>query len=354
MSARPEGSRVTGAGQAGARVLGIRVADAEAAVNAVRPVDRLVTAYNVVLAMLWGWVAVAGVPASSSSGLAYSLDPGLAAALAVAHAAGAGFPLFVSRLPACPGLALRLLREAYPLLLLPAFWLELDPLIRSLHVATWDGAIIAFDRALFGLHLERVWMPAMPQAWFSELMHFSYWIYMPLIFVPGLVVGARRDAAAFQDVALRLMATYVGCYLIYVSFPTAGPKAFGVPLDTPVTSGLFYGLVAAAQETGTVYGAAFPSSHVAGAVTVAWLGWRYLSRVPAALLTLQAVGVLLSTVYTQHHYAIDSVAGAAFALAVQGWAVAALRRTGRPSGARRPSREPVPPLATPPGRMRVP
>jgi membrane-associated phospholipid phosphatase len=147
---------------------------------------------------------------------------------------------------------------------------------------------------------------------------------MPLIFTPAIVTAIRRDAAAFEDVTLRLLATYVGCYLVYVAFPTAGPKVFGLPFEGAATDGFFFGLVSRAHETGTVYGAAFPSSHVAGAVTVAWLGWRWFRPAAALLLTLQAGGVLMSTVYTQNHYAVDSLAGLGFALAVQTWVVPAL------------------------------
>ena len=296
-------------------------------VPAARPVDRLLAVYNLLLAGLWTSVTIAGEPATAGAGLTFELGPGKATLLAVVHLFAAGLPLLIGRLSWDRGFGSRLLRtlhEVYPLLLLPVFWLELDPLIRTLHGTTRDAAIMALDRAVFGLHLDQVWIRAMPQAWFSELMHFSYWIYLPLIFTPPIVMALRRDAVGFQDVTLRLLATYVGCYVVYLVFPTVGPKVFGV-LFEGANDGFFLGLVARAHETGNVYGAAFPSSHVAGAVTVAWLGWRWFSPTAAVLLSLQAGGVLMSTVYTQNHYAVDSLAGLGFALAVQAWVVPTLR-----------------------------
>jgi hypothetical protein len=52
----------------------------------------------------------------------------------------------------------------------------------------------------------------------------------------------------------------------------------------------------------------------------AMLAWRWLPRWVAVILWVEAIGVLLSTFYTQHHYAVDSWAG--FAWAVGAWVLA--------------------------------
>jgi membrane-associated phospholipid phosphatase len=299
--------------------------DATAA-SALRPVDRLLAAYNAALALAWLAAAALAGPTSSGPGLAYEIAARVALALSLVHVICVGLPWVIARLPAEAPLPLRLLRTAYPLLFVPICWLELDPLIRTLHATTWDGTVMALDRVLFGLHLDQAWIRAVPQLWFSEIMYFAYWLYLPIIFLPPIVMAIRRDTAGFDDVTLRLLATYLGCYMFYILLPTAGPAVFGRPFASPSSHGFFYQLVARAHETGNVYGAAFPSSHVAGAVTVAWLGWRWFPRWAAILLTVQAAGVVMSTVYTQNHYAVDSLAGVFFALAIQAWAVPALRR----------------------------
>lgn len=322
--------------------------------DVVGPVDRLLAAYHLLLAFAWAAVFWIGEPASALPGLGFAIGPRAALLLALAHAGAVGVPWAITRMPSRPSLPLRVLREAYPLLFVPLGWLELDPLIRTLHAGTWDAAILALDRAVFGLHLDRVWIRAMPERWFSELMYFSYWVYMPLIFLAPVTMALRRDLDAFRDVTLRLLATYLACFAVYILLPTAGPKVFGLPFHGPPSDGFFAGLVMHAHETGNVFGAAFPSSHVAGAVTVAWLGWRWFGRGAALLLTLQALGVVMSTVYTQNHYAIDALVGIAFALAIQARAVPALERLGYRAPARRPARIgstrslPTPPLPVPP------
>jgi PAP2 superfamily len=306
--------------------------------TAIRPIDRLMAAYNAALALFWAVLLPGMLPLH-----VWPLT------LVAAHAAAACLPLLIRRLPERPSIVTRLLREAYPLLWLPALWVELDPAIFFAHASSFDAAIMSLDLAVFGVHLDGTWMPAMPQVWFSELMHFAYWAYLPLIFLPPIVMAIRRRADAFQDITLRLLTAYVICYTIYLVFPTVGPQEFGIRYaGGPLTDGFFYGLVQTAHETGNVVGAAFPSSHVVGAVTIAWLGWRWFSPLIATLMSIEAFGVILSTVYTQNHYAVDSVAGLATALVIQAWVVPAVRRalSTRPSRDRaRASWSMIPPLA---------
>ncbi|MFQ5890024.1 MAG: phosphatase PAP2 family protein [Gemmatimonadota bacterium] len=277
--------------------------------GSVLAVDRLMAAYNLILAVLW-------VPLLTRAWYA----PGILAA----HAAAGLLPALLGRGPASLSRPLRLLRESYPLLWLPVLWIELDMLISLLHDRSGDSAILSLDLALFGVHIDRVWMPAMPQLWFSELMHFAYYAYYALIFLPPIAVALAGRVDAFRDMTVRLMATYLCCYLFYLAFPVVGPHGLGQPFEGPLTNGFFYRLVEAAHATGDVRGAAFPSSHVAGAVTIALLGWRWFPSGIALLMSVEAVGVMMATVYTQNHYGIDSVAGLVWALAIQALLVPAL------------------------------
>lgn len=298
----------------------------------VLPVDHLLAAYNGVLAVIWA-----------------ALIPAVwyAVIVSAAHGAAIALPMLLRHVRGRACLPVRFLREAYPFLWLPALWLELDPLIGFLHSTTIDGFVLSLDAAIFRVHLDRVWMPAMPQVWFSEMMHFFYYAYYALIFLPPLMVALQGRPEAVRDMTLRLMATYTGCYLVYLAFPSIGPHEFGATYEGALSGGPFYRLVAAAHASGNVRGAAFPSSHVAAATTIALLGHRWLSRGFALILDIEAVGVFLSTVYTQNHYAIDAVTGVLFALAVQTIVVPIFQSSGRTS--RRPQALPVlpvPPLAT--------
>jgi membrane-associated phospholipid phosphatase len=269
--------------------------------------------YNIILAAVWAVL----LPRATYAPWVFA-----------AHFGASMLPWLLVRAPSTPTRLTLILREAYPLLWLPALWIELEFAIGLLRTTTVDQAILVLDLAVFGVHLDRVWLPAMPQVWFSEVMNFLYYAYYPLIFGPPIAVAVARRGDAFRDMTLRLLAVYLGCYLVYLAFPTVGPHEFGVPFEGPHQDGFFYGLVAGAHATGNVRGAAFPSSHVAGAVTIALLGWRWFSPRIAILLTVETFGVIVSTVYTQHHYAIDSLAAIVWAFAIQLLLVPLLLRTG--------------------------
>lgn len=277
----------------------------------IRTADLLVAGYNVVLLAVWLRLADAAWFAPS---------------IAAAHAAGAALPLALGRVSEhrWTGLA-GVLRELYPLLCLAAFWSELGLLQALAPGATYDAAITSLDLALFGRHLNLVWMPAMPYPTLSELMHFFYFFYYPLIFLPPLAMCLAGRADALRDMTMRLMVTYLGCYLLYLAFPVVGPAELLPHYQGPLTDGFFYGLTHAARAAGDSLGTAFPSSHVAGSATVAVLAWRWLPRPLAVLITVQAAGVFLATVYTQNHYPVDSLAGLIWALGLQLVIVPAVR-----------------------------
>ncbi len=283
-------------------------------------IDWLVALYNAVMACVWG-AAAGRAP--------------VAGWIALAHAAAVPLPWILGRIPARLPRPLAVLREAYPLSGLLLFWSELGLLQQIRRLPTHDALISGWDRALFGLHLHAAWMPAMPERWLSETMFGSYFLYYPLLFLAPLVVGlgGRRDA--FRDVVFRLMTSYLGCYLFYVAFPVYGPQSAVAGHAGGPGMGFFQALVERAREAGDSLGTAFPSSHATGAVTVAWVGCRCLPRPVGVLLSIQAGLVLLATVYTQNHFAIDALVGATWAILAQSLLVPALASALGRSGAAR-------------------
>jgi membrane-associated phospholipid phosphatase len=282
----------------------------------VYPVDWIVALYNAVLAMVWLGLAprVAGAPW-----------------LTLAHAAAAGLPWLFRSLPRVPSRA-RGLRDSYPLIGLALFWAELGPL-QALHGAEpRDLFVEQLDLALFGVHWQEIWMNSMPGRWMSEAMHFAYFLYYLLLVIPPLAIGFRRGLRAFRSVVLALMITYLSCFLFYLVFPVNGPRAIGAASLPAAPDGFFHSLVERIRASGDSLGTAFPSSHVAGAATIAWVSWRWLSRKWSAVLTFAALAVALATVYTRNHYAVDALAGLLWIVPLQGWLAPTLERLGPDSG----------------------
>lgn len=266
-----------------------------------RPVDRLVAGAHAVLAALWiaAWFRAPWAPW-----------------LAVAHLCAAiGVPSLLRRLSRRPGRVVTALRELYPMIVVMATWSELG-LIRALRAGAFDGPIAALDQWVFGTHLQALWMPAMPQVAFSELMFGFYVLYYPAVFLTPvvlLIAGARREA---RHIISGLTPAFLFCFASYIVFPVDGPSHTALRYAGPLTEGFLYQLVASVVHAGDSLGTAFPSSHVAGTVTMAILASRWLGRPVAWLFAFEAVAVVAATVYTQNHFAIDALAGVVAAFGV--------------------------------------
>jgi hypothetical protein len=202
----------------------------------------------------------------------------------------------------------RWLRSWTPLLVLLLLYSELPAIIRAVgHVGFFDDKVIGWEAALFGSQPARDWAASNPSLALSESLHLAYLSYYPIIFlVPGILYVTQRFED-FREAVFVLMMTFVGCFATYVCFPVSGPRyLWPSPLDAAggVVREATRWLLDARSSAGT----AFPSSHVAVAVTQSLLAVRYFGRkglVVAIMTTLLSAGAI----YGGYHYAIDVVAG---------------------------------------------
>ena len=282
------------------------------------PVDGVIAGYNLVLALVW---------------LGLRDRAPHAWVVALCHLVAAGLPwLFAG---ARPRGVWRAVREGYPLVGFALFWGELGVVQRLRGLPPHDEAIRALDLRLFHAHWSELWMARMPYPALQEVMFFCYFLYYFLLIVPPVAMGTARGWRAFRSVVLAVMLTYLSCFLFYIAFPVYGPRAMAAGLATPAV-GFFHTLVERARESGDSLGTAFPSSHVAGVVTMAVMGWRWLGRGWGFVLAVAALAVALSTVYTGNHYVIDAVAGALWVVPLQLWIQPILERND--AGLRRTER----------------
>ncbi len=218
-----------------------------------------------------------------------------------------------------PGLGVvgRALREVYPILLLVSLYSAIDLLNGGGAVPVHDALVQHWEQALFGFQPARDWWRASPSTSWSTVLHGAYFAYYLIIPLPVGWFAWTGDLTALRRTVLYVTVTFVACYLAFVFFPVAGPYyEFARPTGTFVQNPMAR-LVYDVLASGSAYGAAFPSSHVAATVTAtatAMIGSRklgWLLVVPTALLT---IGV----VYCQMHYAVDAIAGVVVAGVVVG------------------------------------
>lgn len=201
-----------------------------------------------------------------------------------------------------------LLADWLPLAIVPLLYAEL-PLVMSgimpdAVTRYHDGLIVGWELAMFG-EPTRTLAAAAPSTALSELLHLSYFLYYPLIYLPPLLVYRYGDRATFHHAATVLVATFVVCFAVFVVFPVQGPRYFG---GAPAPDGFMRTVVLGVLEGGSSRGAAFPSSHVAVAVAQVVLAVQRRSRL-APVIGIVTIGLSAGAVYGGFHYAVDIVAG---------------------------------------------
>jgi membrane-associated phospholipid phosphatase len=188
-----------------------------------------------------------------------------------------------------------------------------------------DALVQHWESQLFGASPAIVLASELP-TWMSGVLHSAYLGYYALIFVPPLILFARKsDRQAFETTILALTAAFAACFVFFVYFPVEGPR-YAWPTPPGMPHGAIRDFALEVLRSGSSRGAAFPSSHVAVSVTQAVLALKYQRRVgiPVAI----CAGLLaLGAVYGGFHYGVDVLTGAALGLAA---GVAALLYAGHP------------------------
>ena len=260
-----------------------------------RPVDLILAAYLIIVSV----VAALRLP----------VNPG-GWWLLLAHALFAVLLFLITR----PGLGPvgKTIREIYPLLLLPALYSELD-VLNSGTGALNDAMVQRWELYLFGAQISREWWQSAPSRFWSTILHAAYLSYYLIISAPALYFAWQGDLQAVRRFVLVVIATFVICYLAFIFFPVAGPYYQFARPDRWFLDNLPARLTYEALATGSSYGAAFPSSHVAAALA-ATLAAARSSRQLGILLLIPTMLMAVGVVYCQMHYAVDALAGIAVGL----------------------------------------
>jgi membrane-associated phospholipid phosphatase len=208
----------------------------------------------------------------------------------------------------------QMLRETYGLFLMPAAYFSVATLNRIPHSGYFDDVALRWDQAIFGLH-PHIWLGT-HLTWrpLYEFLHLSYLVYILLVPTLAFTLFFQKRFEALRAFATTQMLTMYGCYLVFIFFPVQGPwHTFAHP---PLRDGAFFPrLVHAMVNVGGSRGTAFPSSHVAGATTVAIMAYRFSRRLSYAMGIL-VLSITVATVYGGFHYGVDALAGLGFGIVV--------------------------------------
>ena len=200
------------------------------------------------------------------------------------------------------------LHQLYVALLVPLLYLELDVLSGLAGGKTYDPTVMAWEKQLFGDPMPAEWFSeALPWLGFSELLHFCYLSFYPMLLFLALRLYRRRHPELQTYLWCSTAATFT-IYFIQMWFPVYGPRPLMPPLDESLR-GPFWWLCHYLCDQGASGAAAFPSGHVTFACTTALGAWHWDHKAYRFLLPL-GCGMALATVYGRFHYAVDVLAGA--------------------------------------------
>jgi membrane-associated phospholipid phosphatase len=200
-------------------------------------------------------------------------------------------------------------------MLFPLLYKEVEVLAAVIGDWRLTAVIPAWESALFAGQPSVYLSERLAFVTLSEYLHFCYLSYV--IVIPSVTaywyVSGRR--AAFGELLLMLSTVLLGSYLFFILLPVDSPYYLSQRLGPPLSGHLFFDLVHQMSARGGARGGAFPSAHVSGAVVVSLVAWRHQRRLAYLLVPITA-SVMIATVYGRFHYVLDTLAGAALAIAV--------------------------------------
>ncbi len=237
----------------------------------------------------------------------------------VAHCAGAAVILSLRLLPKNLPPPPQLLRDWFPVLLMPLLFKEVE--IFAAAFGNWGltKSIRQWEVFLFNGHPSLYLSAQMPWVALSEYLHFCYLSFVFLLPEVGGYWYASGRRGAFHELLFLYWLSYSVSLLFFMLLPVDSPFYLSQALGEPFAGHLFYELVQFVSGQGGARGGAFPSAHVSGAVIVWSVAWQRQRRL-ALILTPVIAGLVVATVYGRFHYALDSIAGLALGTAiVTGW-----------------------------------
>ena len=204
-----------------------------------------------------------------------------------------------------------ILRTFYPVIVFLYAWSEMNMLVCMFYGTHWTTeSIVGLDKLIFGVH-PTVWIQRFYNPWLDELMNIFYsWYYffMPIVTLTLFIKRKREETlAAFSIVSF----AYLSNYILFYLFPTISPAMIQSIQELQPTQ--YSGYIVSeftrlVQASGSVRGAAFPSSHVTGVLVWSLVALRYQKRLGYVLMPI-TLGVAISTVYLGYHHALDPICG---------------------------------------------
>ncbi len=235
----------------------------------------------------------------------------------------------------------RVVRILYFPLIVTFFYEESTLLMQLFYPGWFDQQLIAFERAIVGVSTT-LWIQPWQTPLLNEFMMLSYFSYYPLVAIPPIALLLTRQywraAQLVWGISLAFFISFIGFFF----YPIQGPRyEFAGLYEKELTGHVFVPLMKFIMDNASIHGGCMPSSHVAVALVILFMFFRYSRRTGWILLPL-VVPLCLSTVYGRFHYISDVVGG--LLVAIVAYVIATRYPISKRLFARRRQAKPVPQL----------
>lgn len=202
----------------------------------------------------------------------------------------------------------KLLVNFYPMAMIPLIYENLGPLIPALRNREFDSALVAADRAIFGVDplvvLARFVHPIL-----TDVLYLAYTSYYFFPIVVGVYLWRKSPELARRFIFGLSLAFYVS-YVGYLVVPARGPRV-ALAAEATVeleTTPIARAISSTLNDLENTKDDAFPSGHTMITVYCLLVAFREKRGLFWAWLPI-AILLVASTIYCRFHYVVDVIAG---------------------------------------------
>jgi len=205
---------------------------------------------------------------------------------------------------------IRFIRYCYPIALLEFFFTAATKIDLVLFNEYLDPIFMHLDERIFGYQPAVMWGTVLDAFIIQEFFHFAYFSYYLMIIGIPFYIYFQRGKVEYVRTLFNILFVFITCYVMYILLPVVGGRYIDgvIELTETYRHGLFTHIMVFIYRSSTHFGGAFPSSHVAIALTISMLSFRYF-RGFSVLLLIMTFFLAISTVYCHYHYFVDALAG---------------------------------------------
>lgn len=152
---------------------------------------------------------------------------------------------------------------------------------------------------------------------FLELCYLLVYLMIPVAIALGTIFARER----LEELTFPLLVTCLITYGLFPYFPSEPPRVVFATELVPAYQTIFRQINWYLCNGYGIHTSVFPSGHVSSAIAASYGVYRLMPsrRWAWGILAFVTAGIFVATIYGRYHYLVDSLAGAAIAIAVAKW-----------------------------------